>query len=518
MNAHTDPAPFDYDAVPYPTRAQSQAHPERLAAIGALYGLEPAPVGESRILELGCGDAANLAAIAAAFPGSRCVGLDLSGAAIERGRDFARRCGLANLELRQADLASDGIPRDQFDYILCHGLYAWVPEAAREGILRQCRDQLAPEGLAMVSYNALPGGCVRQAVRDMLRWHVRELDAPLERVGEARALAQFLSEATKEPDEIGLALLSELRAALAKEPGFLFHDDLAEHYAPVYFHEFMAAAGRHDLQFVAGADPAELTWRNLPKETVQILCALTDNRVERQQYLDFLIGRRFHHTVLCGAERAVAATPQMDRLSRCWFSAQGRVATPEKIAQRGAVAVFERLDGAKLETDFVPGKLALAHLMANTPRRSAFPDLARVVLEQLTGLGSADLWTAGTPSSLARFLLEACAPKIAFLHGAAPDVGFRIGERPVSFSVARVQSAAGGCVTTAYHHVILLEDRWSREIVARADGTRTRAQLKAELNSLACEGDPADLATWQVLAVDFDAALNKLVQQGLLIG
>ncbi len=517
MKTYTDPSPFAYDAVAYPTRAQSQVPPERLAAVGALYGLDPAPVEGSRILELGCGDAANLACIAAAFPGSRCVGLDLSGAAIERGLEFARRCGLANLELHQADLAAEGVPGGEFDYILCHGLYAWVPEAVREGILRRCREQLAPEGLAMISYNALPGGCVRQAVRDMLRWHVRESAVPLERLGEARALAQFLSEATHETDEVGTAFRSELRTALAKEPGSLFHDDLAEHYAPVYFHEFMAAAGRHSLQFVAGTDPAELFWPNLAKETLQIVYALTDSRVERQQYLDFLVSRRFHHTVLCREECTVAGTPQLDRLSRCWFSAQGRVATPEKVAQRGAVAVFQRPDGAKLETDFVAGKLALAHLIANSPRRSAFADLGQLVRRQLAEVGAMDLWTAATPASLAQFLLEACAPKLALMHGATPDISSVPGDRPRAFAPARVQAAAGDHVTTAYHHVVVLGDRWSRELVSRADGTRTRAQLKEEVTSLACAGDPADLATWQALAAEFDTALNKLARQGLLV-
>jgi len=517
MNAPTDPVPFAYDAVPYPTRAQSQVHPERLAAIGLLYGLDPAPVEGSRILELGCGDASNLAAIAAAFPGSRCVGLDLSGAAIARGREFARRCGLVNLELHAADLSAESIPGGQFDYILCHGLYAWVPAAVREGILRQCRAHLAPEGLALVSYNALPGGCVRQAVRDMMRWHIRDLTAPHEQVEEARALAQFLSSAPNDTDAIGQALRTELRAALGKEPGFLYHDDLAEHYAPVYFHEFMAAAERHGLQFVADADPGELLWLSLPQETRQILHALTDNRVERHQYLDFLIARRFHHTLLCLPGRTVAATPQMERLSRCWFSALGRVVTPEKVAERNAVAVFERPDGARLETDFLPGKLALRHLIECTPQRRSVTHLAQIVQDQLAGLGAAEIWTVDSPSALARFLVEACAPKLALLHGAAPDVVSPPGERPVAFCVAREQAKSGGNLTTVYHHALVPEDRWIRELVARADGTRTRAELMAELDRLARESDPADWATWPAAAGDFRAALAKIAQLGLLV-
>ena len=518
MSTDTPSPASSYDTIPYPTRAQPLVHPERLAAMGTLYGIEAAPVASASVLELGCGDGKNLAAVAAAFPGSRCVGCDLSGAAIARGRDFAERCGLRNLELRQADVAGDPLPDGPFDYVLCHGLYAWVPEATRAGILRQCRHQLAPAGIALVSYDALPGGCVRQAVHRMLRWHVRELPDAVEQVTEARALARFLTEATPETDELGRALRAELRAALAKESGFFYHDELAGHYAPVAFHDFVHAAERQKLRFLADGDPAELTGLNVSPEALQLLRAFTDDRVERQQYFDFLLGRRFHHTLLCRQECTVAEAPRLDRLDRCWFSAQGRTATPEKLPVRGAVAVFERPDGARLETDFLPGKLAMAHLQAANPRRCALGDLRRIVREELARHDALDLWTAETRSELSRFLLEACAPKIATLHGASPEVQPTAGEWPVAFPVARVQAADGAEVTSAFHQMFILEDRWSRELLARADGTRTRARLREDLASLArATTTAADLCTWQRIEGDFDAALNALARQGLLI-
>lgn len=516
----TDPSSpaFGYDRIPYPTRAQPLIHPERLAALGMLYGLDPAPVASARVLELGCGDGTNLAAIAAAFPGSHCVGADLSAAAVARGREFARQCGLRNLVLHQTDVAADNAPDGPFDYILCHGLYAWVPEAARAGILRHCSHRLAPAGLALVSYDALPGACARQAVHSMLRWHVRELTNADEQLTEARALAQFLVEATPETDDVARALRTELCAALAKEPGFLYHDELAEHYAPVRFHDFIQAASQHGLQFVADADPAELIGLNLRKQTVQLLHALTADRVERQQYFDFLLGRRFHHTLLCRPECTVAEALQLDGLRHCWFSAQGRPTTPESLAAPGALASFERPDGARLETDFLPGKLALAHLQATSPRRTSFEELQRIVREQLARTGAADFWTAETLPALSRFLVEACGPKIATFHGATPEVCTRVGERPLAFPVARVQAANGPAVTSAYHQMFVLEDRWSRELLARADGTRTSNQLHDELASLAhANRSAAEQTAWLKLDEGFPSALDALAHQGLLI-
>jgi len=43
---------FSYDAVPYPSKFFLQTHPDRLAAAGILYGMQPAPVENCRVLEL----------------------------------------------------------------------------------------------------------------------------------------------------------------------------------------------------------------------------------------------------------------------------------------------------------------------------------------------------------------------------------------------------------------------------------------------------------------------------------
>jgi SAM-dependent methyltransferase len=515
-----DPNAFAYDRVAYPTRPQSQIHPERLAALGYLFGLEPAPVGGSRVLEIGCGDARNLAPVAAAFPGSRCVGVDHSGAAIERGREFSRRCGLANLELYQADVAVPGAVEGEFDYILCHGVYSWVPAEVREGILRVCRERLAPDGLALVSYNALPGACVRSEIRNLLRWHVRDLTDSAERLEEARALIRFLGGALLEGDEIRAGFRAELRVAEEKEPGFLFHDELSEHYAPLYFHEFMAAASRHQLQFVADADPAELSLLHIPVETRNVVGALTPDRVERQQYLDFLVARRFRHTVLCRAERPVSAEMLVDPVARCWFSSHGATAEPKKAGAPNPIAGFERAGGLRLETDFVPGQWALRCLIAESPRRRSFPDLLGQVRVRLREAGEAGLDTPEMPDRLARFLVEAGASRVVTIHGAAPECPPVPGERPRSFPVARVEAADGPMVTSVFHQSIRLEDRWGREILTRADGTRTVEMIASELDALAASGSvtAAEAELWRSIRSDLPGALGRFAHRGLLVG
>ena len=65
-----------YDQVLYPSRTLPQTHPSRLATVAFLRGMEPAPIGRCRVLELGCGTAVNLIPMAFHHPESEFVGLD----------------------------------------------------------------------------------------------------------------------------------------------------------------------------------------------------------------------------------------------------------------------------------------------------------------------------------------------------------------------------------------------------------------------------------------------------------
>src|SRR5260221_4442716 len=96
--------PTSYDSVIYPSSTHPQTHPDRLAVIGSLFGLEPAPVNRCRVLELGCGNGTNLVPMAWGLPQSEFVGIDLAALPIARGQRMFSELGLKNVQLVQADL------------------------------------------------------------------------------------------------------------------------------------------------------------------------------------------------------------------------------------------------------------------------------------------------------------------------------------------------------------------------------------------------------------------------------
>jgi len=73
--------------------------------------------------------------------------------------------------LRHASILDVDESWGQFDYVICHGVYSWVPEAVQDKILTICKANLTPNGVAYVSYNTLPGWHMRGMIRDMMRYH-----------------------------------------------------------------------------------------------------------------------------------------------------------------------------------------------------------------------------------------------------------------------------------------------------------------------------------------------------------
>src|SRR4051812_19582836 len=244
--------PFIYDQVRYSNFPYAQTHPDRLATVATLHGLEPPDPFQARVLEIGCGAGGNLMAMAAATPGIQALGVDLALAPIEDGRAAAAQIGLENLELRQGDVRelTDG-SLGVFHYIIAHGVYGWIPADAREALLATIRASLAPGGIAYVSYNAQPGGYFRRMLRDAGLWHARHEQGEEAQALKAQELYRFLKEQRVTSADTYGALLEREVPMLADGPVYrLVHDDLSEHWHPVWFADFAEHAARHSLAYV----------------------------------------------------------------------------------------------------------------------------------------------------------------------------------------------------------------------------------------------------------------------------
>ena len=146
------------------------------------------------MLELGCAAGNNLIPFAERHPGARALGLDLSSVQIAQGVSAIERLGLSNVEVKTFDISEVDASLGQFDYIVCHGVYSWVPGPVQDAILRVCSENLAPNGVAYVSYNVYPGWKAREIVRDAMILRGGPRDTPEEKLSYARGMIEFLAQ------------------------------------------------------------------------------------------------------------------------------------------------------------------------------------------------------------------------------------------------------------------------------------------------------------------------------------
>src|ERR1700712_349317 len=259
--------PTLYDDVFYPGHVYEHTHPNRLATMAALFGMEPVPVTRCRVLELGCGVGGNLVPMAFQNPQSEFVGVDLSGATIERGMRNVEALGLTNIRLLHRDIMDVDAAFGQFDYIIAHGVYSWVPPAVRVRMMEIFKSNLSPNGVCYVSYNAHPYSHLRDVARDMMLYHTRNITDMQQKIGQARAIMQFLSEGTKEDTVYGSVMRQQLERVTKMPDEVLFHDDLNAGAEAFLLHRVVEDASGHGLQYLSDA---EFTLYNLARYSPQV--------------------------------------------------------------------------------------------------------------------------------------------------------------------------------------------------------------------------------------------------------
>ena len=227
-----------YDRIPYESTPFADTHPGHLACLARLYGIPAIDPSHCRVLELGCASGGNLIPMAARLPGSRFLGIELSGEQARAGAERVAALGLENCEIRAGDLMDMQDTGERFDYIIAHGVYSWAPPAVRERILELAAGLLSERGIAYISYNSLPGWRMRGMLRDMLLYRVRGIDAPTERLAVARHYLDFLDSALGDIDASNAEYLRyEISRIRDAHPSYLFHEYLETYNEPVLFRE-----------------------------------------------------------------------------------------------------------------------------------------------------------------------------------------------------------------------------------------------------------------------------------------
>lgn len=295
-----------YDETPYISQPFSYTSPGHLRAVAHLYQLEAPALERAKVLELGCAAGGNLLPFALAHPEAEVVGVDLSPQQIDAGRQVAEAVGARNLDLRAMSLTDITAAFGSFDYIICHGVFSWVPPEVRDAILRICRENLAPQGIAYVSYNTYPGWKASDVIRDAMVLNSFGAETPQEKIARAKDMLALIEGGLWQNNPLRSALQLAAQKLRDQTDHYLLHEYLEAINTPCYFLEFAAAAQQAGLAYVTDAEPQQTFPSTYGSAVALGLNGLSVNasREMREQYLDFAVGRQFRKSLLVHAERA----------------------------------------------------------------------------------------------------------------------------------------------------------------------------------------------------------------------
>ena len=460
-----------YQRFPYPTALHLQTHPDRLAVIARLAGMDAPDIRTARVLEIGAGNGMNLMAMAAACPDTTFLGIDIAADAIAQGREWAARAGLANIRLELLDLVDAADALDgQFDYIIAHGVFAWVPAAIADKLLEVIGRRLAPHGVAFVSFNALPGGYLRIALRDiMFRAGAGTGDEP-ERLATGRAALHALIQPRTGDGPAQHAFRHHARIAFDRTDGVLIHDELGAAFNPRFLGDAIAEAAAHGLAFLGDAGCGQMADAFLAGKAdlqadhdTQIVAAACNRDVLDVQF--------FRQALFVQQAAYPRRTLDLDVLQSLFVTCQGYEVEPNIFAA----------GGERYSISDVALHAAINTIIAAVPRRIPVADLALdpAHLKAIFGLFDAGLLT---------------------LHTVPSPFGTSVDGRVVSSPLARMMLAENmPWVATLDHRaielapgpaamVMALDETANAErlaVAARSAGLDTPAALDDGLRSLA---------------------------------
>jgi len=428
--------------VDYPASFALNQAPVHLNYVAALNGVMGPRLDQGfRYCELGCGAGKTVNVLAAAYGEGEFLGIDFNPTHVEGAEVQAKTADLGNAAFLAADISKldfDGLP--DFDFIAMHGLYAWVPEAVREAILRFVAAKLRPGGLVYVSYNTLPGWSALAHIRTFFLDREAQLEgSPTEK---AKRILDELDRLREEgapffaANPVAASVLAQVRQ---QDLRYVVHEFFAPSWQPMAFSEVnrdMEAAG---LAFVGDAQVVHnFIEHAVPEAFVGLVSGMAERRAQ-EAAKDFINNRFFRADVYVRPDPGANRRPAEALLGDTLF---GMEKTPRELSDTvdlgyaKAKLVGPCIDSLKnlLTTEVLSLAEVLAHpTLENCPRKELVEAVKLLSTErQISPFAARARQPSGPPparvrcgSALNRALLAEAVDSIVVL--ASPVAGTGVG-------------------------------------------------------------------------------------------
>lgn len=511
----------DYNQLPYPSMPFTDTQPAHLAALATLFGIVAPDIGCARVLELGCAAGGNIIPLAARFPQASFTGIDLSRRHIDDGGKRIAALALTNVKLQQADLTTLDLAGQQFDYIICNGVFSWVPKPTQEAIFRLCRQTLALNGVGTISYNVFPGWHLRMVIRDLCLHYAGTKGTPQHRVTRARAALKQIAEASNEAEPYGALLRNEAHRLKDVPASYILGEFLAADNTPCTIEDFIKHAAKYGLDYLCEVDLCAAIPVTLDRSArTRLTSFASTDRPALEQHIDFLTGRLFRRSVL--VRQPAAAGPQRipspGRLGMLHISSPVRLDTAQS-TDRLTVLTDDRARPITIREPVI-GQ-AIARL------GEAFP--ATLTLDELTAFPGRDLnASAEIEARIRQAVFAMVLAGRASISILPLQVGRAADERPKAWSLARMEAASGQPWITSLRHVGVPAPPIVRALLPHLDGVQDRLTLRALLVAALQSGAvqvpelpagqplPSHERLSAMIEIHFENALQYLARHALL--
>jgi len=480
--------PFSYDTLPYQSHTFNYISPEHLESIGTVFGISPAKASTARILELGCGSGLTSIAFASRHSKAKAIGVDLSKVQIEHGQKYIKALKLDNVELKVMSIMDIDKSFGEFDYIICHGVFSWVPEGVQKKILDVINAHLAPNGIAHVSYNALPGWNIAQTFRDMMQYHSDMFVSDKDKLLQAGAFVQFIDGALAESDTpYSKFLRQEAQIVASQGPSYVKHEYLEKGNSQFYFSDFANLASQHGLAYLGDTALATMYLGNLPEKAFEKLKAI-DSIVAVEQYMDFITNRRFRNTLLCKASAKINRNVNPDIFEKLHITAQIMPSTDiSKVNfEDEKEALSFTIDGSLTSFNTTSGILKAAFYTFAEHKGRFLPvdELSKEVVKKLPKIKPEEI-----TSALKSQLIQTLFKGLIDIRATAPASIDKISAKPSTSMIARYEIAAGEHTITSEYSNSMPVNLVQKLVIFYANGENSIDQIIDNVLSHVTKGE-----------------------------
>ncbi len=306
--------------------------------------------------------------------------------------------------------------------------------------------------------------------------------------------------------------------------GYLWHEYLEAISHPVYFHQFLAHAGAHGLQFVGDGAVGVNWFDDLGPQLEPALVANISDPMEREQYRDIYRNRSFRQTLLCRRELTLSHNVTLPVMQSLYLEGAFTPENPQLDLCAASPECFVHRAGGRVTTADRLVKAAMVEIGDAWPGFVSFDALVAATVRRLTEAGCPP--DPAAAQQLQAAIVDCCARMVFQVHSHDAMFATLPCDAPLGSPLARAQARVGNRVANRRHEPVTLNglERW---LFGQFDGDTTQSQLieravracnEGKLIVKARTGQPyAGAAAQQLFEAEVPAAVQRLTEAALLV-